>query len=158
MSSKSNLHSTMFLLIHKPEKTPEAQSSNLHSTMFLLIPIRDEDKGDLTIRIYIPLCFYLYGYKCRVLLIDRQFTFHYVSTYTKYHSQCLRELKDLHSTMFLLIPRIFCRVQISFTYLHSTMFLLIPKLCGEMAQMNKIYIPLCFYLYDNVGDYSLSNN
>ena len=55
-----HLHSTMFLLIPRPQGIILRLSAYLHSTMFLLIPISGKTYS-LFGSIYIPLCFYLYG-------------------------------------------------------------------------------------------------
>ena len=99
----ANLHSTMFLLIPDGENFYSYWIPYLHSTMFLLIPSnapafrRDQ-------HIYIPLCFYLYDI-CKqtplpLLLIYIPLCFYL------YHSslqQSYMWLPYLHSTMFLLI-------------------------------------------------------
>ena len=164
--------------------------SNLHSTMFLLIHIR-LDLILFLIQIYIPLCFYLYPisslatrrrihlHSTMFLLIRScgwrdgkvsSFTFHYVSTYTLPISLTSLSKIYLHSTMFLLIRcivndntfRSFIYIPLCFYLywrdgysdctslnLHSTMFLLILDSSVWCLPVHEIYIPLCFYLYRN---------
>ena len=99
---RTDLHSTMFLLIQIEKHLNKQAHDNLHSTMFLLILIRPTHRK-----------------------IQLTFTFHYVSTYT---AEC-RDLSwiytDLHSTMFLLIPIKSGVERLDVQDLHSTMFLLI---------------------------------
>ena len=52
-----NLHSTMFLLIHRKQHPNHYTNLYLHSTMFLLIP-RKPDIVNVFRYIYIPQCFY----------------------------------------------------------------------------------------------------
>ena len=100
--------------------------SDLHSTMFLLIHNSFAEALD-SVEIYIPLCFYLYLAGTYEFYIVFQFTFHYVSTYT-WQSVSLRWTDMyLHSTMFLLILDPTAVSDILFINLHSTMFLLIPS-------------------------------
>ena len=53
------------------------------------------------------------------------FTFHNVSINSKTFLEAVRGGKDLHSTMFLLIPGVQTWKEAGFLYLHSTMFPLI---------------------------------
>ena len=100
-----------------------------------------------------------------------KFTFHYVSTYTAAAGSDAVTLSNLHSTMFLLIHWRIWLIIVFLVHLHSTMFLLIPMgiwkrlrlyldLHSTMflliqfpiqseAPLSLIYIPLCFYLYQN---------
>ena len=55
---------------------------------------------------------------------------------------------DLHSTMFLLIRHLHASAYKCFQNLHSTMFLLIHGCNQPYKLLIRIYIPLCFYLYD----------
>ena len=135
--------------------------------MFLLIRIFHVTTTNL-MRIYIPLCFYLYNLRWSVLWTDMIFTFHYVSTYTQLNSLMLSLVRNLHSTMFLLIRKnpiymiidIIIYIPLCFylyetaehrqrpdTNLHSTMFLLIRRQNSWGKAEYSIYIPLCFYLY-----------
>ena len=137
----------MFLLIHCEYCIEEYLKTYLHSTMFLLIRHRTDPTGDR----------------------GAEFTFHYVSTYTRQKIKLSYDEINLHSTMFLLIP---CQISSACpvsSHLHSTMFLLIPYLVGLQSTVKphlhstmfllipcrgitgsgkySIYIPLCFYLY-----------
>ena len=78
------------------------------------------------IHIYIPLCFYLYVYRCRLTNHVPSFTFHYASTYTRCRN-CLTI-----STSNIYIPLCF------YLYFNRPRDSSIPVY---------IYIPLCFYLY-----------
>ena len=77
------------------------------------------------------------------------FTFHYASTYTEEVPEKEEPLFSLHSTMLLLIRthhQFFCPVILT---LHSTMLLLILIKKNVILLLKKLYIPLCFYLYDS---------
>ena len=97
-----------------------------------------------------------------------RFTFHYVSTYTPPRRVKAPDIRNLHSTMFLLIRDkgdkgdkgdTFTFHYVStytdpdpeesrcHTHLHSTMFLLIQSSPLILPHTFHIYIPLCFYLY-----------
>ena len=78
---------------------------NLHSTMFLLILEGCVDKDTEFFK----------------------FTFHNVSINSKSNLPALPVETYLHSTMFLLIPIIFCYTVTDLNHLHSTMFLLILR-------------------------------
>ena len=101
-SNSFYLHSTMFLLIPIVQISEHCHILDLHSTMFLLILTISSIIRNSPI-IYIPLCFYLY---------------------CTYRAPRL-ELRNLHSTMFLLIRYAGRRRQYHVFNLHSTMFLLI---------------------------------
>ena len=75
--------------------------------------------------IYIPLCFYLYSACVSQTMSVSSFTFHYASTYTWGNIAATDICAHLHSTMLLLI------------HLHRS----------HPCKSDKIYIPLCFYLY-----------
>ena len=110
--------------LYQQEESAEWVVIHLHSTMFLLIRGADsvpvpED------RIYIPLCFYLYRDSGRTGGKQSGFTFHYVSTYTCWTVISVASLKNLHSTMFLLIRDLLLYSTNHSSHLHSTMFLLI---------------------------------
>ena len=80
--------------------------------------------------IYIPLCFYLYDNFC---------------------SKCGQRIRHLHSTMLLLIrisifPHIQCA---SFTFHYASTY---TALMFQAGYTNRIYIPLCFYLYSKTGE------
>ena len=75
--------------------------------------------------LYIPLCFYLYWRWWSGELWKHNFTFHYASTYTM-PDKCLTEMH---------------------TALHSTMLLLIHSRNAREGVRERLYIPLCFYLY-----------
>ena len=119
----AHLHSNMFLLIPAASHLYSHFTPYLHSNMFLLIRGRPEKENDRT-----------------------QFTFQYVSINTGIWKHMQMILMNLHSNMFLLIPRMkpltwwmisvftFQYVSINTTatweWYHSTMW---------------IYIPICFY-------------
>ena len=144
---ESDLHSTMFLLIHRTQHPNHYTDLYLHSTMFLLI---------------------LNATKTAVTTVWK-FTFHNVSINTELTGDRTLLLIDLHSTMFLLILGSELLSVLLVLYLHSTMFLLIPvvdghfrgsvrdlhstmfllirgtrHLCG-CGCIGLIYIPQCFY-------------
>ena len=120
----SDLHSTMFLLIHKGNTSGACQNCHLHSTMFLLI---------------------LAGLGIGYYVVEK-FTFHNVSINTVSVTEGNERHEDLHSTMFLLIPALLGRFRSRIIYLHSTMFLLIRVPCACLiATFYLIYIPQCFY-------------
>ena len=97
---------------------------NLHSTMFLLIRFD-----------------WLYDDS------DPEFTFHYVSTYTKSGSTVWQLEGNLHSTMFLLIRNLFPRVFLSLNIYIPLCFYLYRNGLRSEYGFQVIYIPLCFYLY-----------
>ena len=76
-----DLHSTMLLLILRPNRIQTWSCADLHSTMLLLIPWHP-CRGRYSVTIYIPLCFYLY---------------------TNVLTQTSDGYVHLHSTMLLLI-------------------------------------------------------
>ena len=108
----------------KPDLTCQRYWSNLHSTMLLLILIVPF-AFNLDTVIYIPLCFYLYSACVSQTMSVSSFTFHYASTYTWGNIAATDICAHLHSTMLLLI------------HLHRS----------HPCKSDKIYIPLCFYLY-----------
>ena len=99
--------------------------------------------------------------------VRSSFTFHNVSINTTTRSEEWVYIIPLHSTMFLLIPRLLepqCYYPVSFTFhnvsintgglscfscsyfaLHSTMFLLIPAMNVFRHCFQQLYIPQCFY-------------
>ena len=98
----------------------------LHSTMFLLIRIFFFylfEKFD----IYIPLCFYLYPESASYNHQECSFTFHYVSTYTRFKIK-------------------FKKVTKGFTFHYVSTY---TKFTNILVCSSNIYIPLCFYLYVN---------
>ena len=98
----------------------------LHSTMFLLIRSSGLDvPGHLHEFTFHYVSTYT-NIRVFTLHCGTIFTFHYVSTYTRRN--------PLLSAPFL--------------HLHSTMFLLIPLRQVLIVAHNLIYIPLCFYLYE----------
>ena len=158
----------MFLLIPGIRFWSSYSDLNLHSTMFLLILVCAHICFFI-VKIYIPLCFYLYEAQVpqntpyrphlhsTMFLLIRFFwiiqvclwgvlTFHYVSTYT---------LRKTHSRWLFLIYIPLCfylyeETQITQSWvldLHSTMFLLIRFTRYTRRLISSIYIPLCFYLY-----------
>ena len=79
--------------------------------------------------IYIPLCFYLYRMsEYATVPLESEFTFHYVSTYTK--------MKD-----------VFGRTLFVFTFHYVSTYTLLHIV--QIITYHIIYIPLCFYLYDH---------
>ena len=137
--------------------------------MFLLIHNGTDESGSCGC-IYIPLCFYLYYYIYAtsggwskftfhyvstytqiagiVLTVKTEFTFHYVSTYTCILLLPCNHLLYLHSTMFLLIlsSRTMRLIRDSFTFHYVSTYTL--GICCRPIHHIKIYIPLCFYLYN----------
>ena len=75
--------------------------------------------------IYIPLCLYLYFTGFRFLEAPKAFTFHYVYIYILAKQPSSYSFLNLHSTMFIFISN------------QKIIFL----------SKDRIYIPLCLYLY-----------
>ena len=102
-------------------------------------------------RIYIPLCFYLYvkAHKTNVLILHLHSTMLLlIRSRSIWFPQ---PQSNLHSTMLLLILLIPEELILIFPNLHSTMLLLIPAIYSMICWSgDSIYIPLCFYLYDNL--------
>ena len=90
--------------------------------------------------LYIPLCFYLYRYEIVKLNRDRDFTFHYASTYTyrnSRHTETGRE--TLHSTMLLLIHAVMRRMfggAADFTFHYASTY---TRMDGWMASIGIIF-------------------
>ena len=165
---EDDLHSTMLLLIRwitlrqihqKPiyiplcfylyenYDSPAAGSSlYLHSTMLLLILHAISHKILITIFTF----HYASTYTLSVFLrpsLYSEFTFHYASTYTKYKLDFSRFMRNLHSTMLLLIPSSSGISGSSFKiYIPLCFYLYEPIVADTQCQLH-IYIPLCFYLY-----------
>ena len=124
------------------------------------------------ILIYIPLCFYLYVFLQALnmsICLDLHSTMFLLIQIPG--RQGRTAIHHLHSTMFLLIPFKRLPSQPGIPHLHSTMFLLIRiSTAGDDEQLflftfhyvstytvssaldtllDFIYIPLCFYLYEN---------
>ena len=153
---RTQLHSTMLLLIPVRETIKACQIMYLHSTMLLLIPGLTDVSLNIKVHlhstmlllilgsdvwmkipsgIYIPLCFYLYawGYTS------------YAGKKGHLHSTMLLlipkfiywhtvDISDLHSTMLLLIRVRHALSTVYCHHLHSTMLLLIPttfRRCGD---------------------------
>ena len=142
---------------------------NLHSTMFLLIPVSTQTQQAVP-SIYIPLCFYLYYRLCNCFsnflldlhstmflliqyLIQRaisvyEFTFHYVSTYTKPETGTsgIYHVFTFHYVSTYTIPTGGTVGAISlFTFHYVSTYTAARQ--ENTGRMSKIYIPLCFYLY-----------
>ena len=100
--------------------------------------------------IYIPLCFYLYEQSRRTKPVEVIFTFHYVSTYTDFSNTIFvgDSLFTFHYvSTYTLSHRLWnsrCNV---FTFHYVSTYTIIRLL--TVCQINKIYIPLCFYLYED---------
>ena len=163
------LHSTMVLLIRDLSTKANAFATHLHSTMVLLIHSKP-DRVHIwsiiyiplwfylycatsfcsrhSITIYIPLWFYLYKVAPIKSFLNSIFTFHYGSTYTVIPVGYVLPPSDLHSTMVLLILSevlIEKRVYVSFTFHYGSTYT--KCLRNPFLVLNKIYIPLWFYLY-----------
>ena len=143
----AHLHSTMLLLIHNSLSDIVLIIRHLHSTMLLLIRNRSR-YINIRHHIYIPLCFYLYKISAGRPPPGPPFTFHYASTYTDIASLYLDVNRHLHSTMLLLIPiPVYGHTATNFlfTFHYASTYTIYPVVYS--LRLNRIYIPLCFYLY-----------
>ena len=79
------------------------------------------------------------------------FTFHYASTYTSNLACISSSSSYLHSTMLLLIQSQLLRftVCIAFTFHYASTYT--NPCVDSFRDLWLIYIPLCFYLYDQAG-------
>ena len=123
--NKTNLHSTMLLLILSAAWLKYFVVANLHSTMLLLIPLVNQVSiGSSTFTFHYASTYTEFRFPNPANNIA--FTFHYASTYTFSYNGIPRAYNHLHSTMLLLIPSQVGTAQVGITHLHSTMLLLIP--------------------------------
>ena len=123
---KANLHSNMFLLILDLGISSYFVVIYLHSNMFLLIPISDE-----TVTQVVSLFTFQYvsinTERAYENVYAYKFTFQYVSINTNLYWLIFPAISDLHSNMFLLIPRAQRTQEPKHPDLHSNMFLLIRQ-------------------------------
>ena len=164
---RTNLHSTMLLLIPARGRISRRSISHLHSTMLLLIqthrlhfPSSSAFTFHYASTYTPPLTFAVSDYL--------SFTFHYASTYATCDLYRCDYDRDLHSTMLLLIPgdRGAATAGNLFTFHYASTYTRLPPICfcrfhiftfhyaSTYTQRNhgnldshRIYIPLCFYLY-----------
>ena len=156
MIEQKHLHSTMFLLIPIARKMIPGQSRftfhyvstytwrnslgrkpvYIFTFHYVSTYTRPQNTScAMGIRIYIPLCFYLYPVWIEHDTGPGKFTFHYVSTYTHPDIRSNTFSRHLHSTMFLLIHSEAYEYCVENVNLHSTMFLLILRSGGTLALM-----------------------
>ena len=76
------------------------------------------------------------------------FTFHYVSTYTLFAYRLEILTRSIYIPLCFYLYNLFPVSFYPSTDLHSTMFLLIPIYSPCLFIPQQIYIPLCFYLYN----------
>ena len=81
------------------------------------------------------------------MLLKSWFTFHYVSTYTKKLKRQRKLMTNLHSTMFLLIPKPSAFNCFACVIYIPLCFYLYENCLRSLRPLLSIYIPLCFYLY-----------
>ena len=121
---EKNLHSTMFLLIHSNLCNRYFIEFNLHSTMFLLIQFAGMNRNVTEVVFTFHNVSINSQKPFKVVLYEIEFTFHNVSINSQKRSRRRHDLlRNLHSTMFLLIQD------------------------GKIFRVtsNAIYIPQCFY-------------
>ena len=143
---QSPLHSTMFLLIQCTYNRFISQFFTLHSTMFLLI-LFESRQAHCRIN---PFTFHNVSIntsrKEYLETLTLYFTFHNVSINTRHIQGFLcRNIRPLHSTMFLLILLQSQAQSHLLKALHSTMFLLILDDLDDVKGISCLYIPQCFY-------------
>ena len=117
----------------------------LHSTMPLLIQLFGTQSKQLS-QIYIPLCLYLYGGLHCNRRKERWFTFHYASTYTyKNPSLFTRDIFIFHYASTYTQMKICAFLLLTlFTFHYASTYTWQNQF---RSRLNKIYIPLCLYLY-----------
>ena len=98
-------------------------------------------------QIYIPLCLYLYlRCECRDGVFCK-FTFHYVYIYIGTGKSYVANQIYLHSTMFIFIysHKPYCKY-LQKIYIPLCLYLY-KNLMLDLPALSVIYIPLCLYLY-----------
>ena len=126
---------------------PDQHSSRLylHSTMPLLILVISYYISVL-IRIYIPLCLYLYPAAIKRQFFALSFTFHYASTYT-----ILRLRLILSDRIYIPLCLYLYNANVAtidramiFTFHYASTYTILDQ---QGSRRKDIYIPLCLYLY-----------
>ena len=115
LDSHCHLHSTMLLLYDRPCLQYVDDHPHLHSTMLLLYAFFQKLRN-LSIRIYIPLCFYFIS-----------------SRLTRTSSR-----RHLHSTMLLLYKPSASTPDLQIRNLHSTM-LLLYRMFDKFGEFNSLF-------------------
>ena len=124
---------------------------NLHSNMFLLFPFKSWRTFFYNYHLHSNMFLLFHSQSLRLYQYSKKFTFQYVSIISVVRCSSLIYAYHLHSNMFLLFLR-FVDVKLDHLQnLHSNMFLLFQT--GEIFERKlqlHIYIPICFYYFENI--------